>query len=130
MWPHGTGAPSPLIVNPRSTERIVPVRPFILSVCLCAMVTPALAQPFANATSSLATYTRTDTTPHKPCDSMVAFKEPAIVSIQARMVEATAQTPQHCRVTGFITPEVGFEVSLPERWNRRFYMTGNGGLAG
>ena len=46
------------------------------------------------------------------------------------MVAATAETPQHCRVTGVITPEVAFEVNLPDRWNRRFYMTGNGGLAG
>ena len=29
-----------------------------------------------------------------------------------------------------IAPEVAFEVNLPDRWNRRFYMTGNGGLAG
>ena len=43
---------------------------------------------------------------------------------------AAADTPQHCRVTGVITPEVAFEVNLPDRWNRRFYMTGNGGLAG
>ena len=43
---------------------------------------------------------------------------------------ATADTPQHCRVTGVIAPEVAFEVNLPDRWNRRFYMTGNGGLAG
>ena len=33
-------------------------------------------------------------------------------------------------MTGVITPEVAFEVNLPDRWNRRFYMTGNGGLAG
>ena len=52
------------------------------------------------------------------------------MTIQARVVAATADTPQHCRVTGVITPEVAFEVNLPDRWNRRFYMTGNGGLAG
>ena len=31
---------------------------------------------------------------------------------------------------GVIKPEVAFEINLPERWNRRFYMTGNGGFAG
>jgi feruloyl esterase len=38
--------------------------------------------------------------------------------------------PEHCRVTGLIAPEIGFEVNLPAAWNRRFYMHGNGGFAG
>ena len=68
--------------------------------------------------------------PQKTCESLSSFKGDGITTIQARVVAATADTPQHCRVTGIITPEVAFEVNLPERWNRRFYMTGNGGLAG
>ena len=48
------------------------------------------------------------------------------MSINARLVPAAGDTPQHCQVTGVITPEVAFS----DRWNRRFYMTGNGGLAG
>lgn len=106
------------------------MRPFILLVALFAMATPALAQPFATATSSLANYTVADTSPQRACDSLASFTGDGIVSIQARMVAATADTPQHCRVTGVIAPEVAFEVNLPDRWNRRFYMTGNGGLAG
>ena len=38
--------------------------------------------------------------------------------------------PEHCRVTGLIQPEIRFEVNLPTKWNRRFYMHGNGGFAG
>src|SRR4029079_10455740 len=71
-----------------------------------------------------------DATPRAPCESLAAFKGDGIVSIAARVVTAAGGTPQHCRVTGVITPEVAFEVNLPDRWNRRFYMTGNGGLAG
>ncbi|HEY7389260.1 MAG TPA: tannase/feruloyl esterase family alpha/beta hydrolase [Bryobacteraceae bacterium] len=33
-------------------------------------------------------------------------------------------------MTGVLSPEIAFEVSLPARWNGRFYMIGNGGLAG
>jgi feruloyl esterase len=33
-------------------------------------------------------------------------------------------------VTGTLSPEIAFEVSLPDRWNGRFYMIGNGGHAG
>ena len=93
-------------------------------------VSPAAAQPFANARTSAANYTVADTAPQKACESLATFKGEGIVSIQARVVAAAGETPQHCRVTGVITPEVAFEVHLPDRWNRRFYMTGNGGLAG
>ena len=40
------------------------------------------------------------------------------------------EAPAHCRVTGLLAPEIAFEVSLPSQWNGRFYMIGNGGLAG
>jgi hypothetical protein len=101
-------------------------------VLLAVFVTaaPSAAQPFSNAKSSLAGYTAADTAPRKACESLSAFKGDGIVSIAARVVPATADTPQHCRVLGTISPEVAFEVHLPDRWNRRFYMTGNGGLAG
>jgi feruloyl esterase len=36
----------------------------------------------------------------------------------------------YCRVVGLVQPEVRFEVSLPEGWNGRLYMFGNGGFAG
>jgi feruloyl esterase len=106
------------------------MRVFAICLLLIAAAAPALAQPFANAKSSVASYTVTDTSPQKACDSLAAFTGEAVVSVQARVVAATADTPQHCRVTGVIAPEVAFEVNLPDRWNRRFYMTGNGGLAG
>src|SRR5215204_3845839 len=99
-------------------------------VILGAVVVPASAQPFANAKTSLAGYSAATTMPRKTCESMSAFKGDGVTALQARVVPATADTPQHCRLTGVIAPEVAFEVNLPDRWNRRFYMTGNGGLAG
>ena len=104
----------------------------ILSVLslLFASVSPAAAQAFADAGRSLAKYSVAEFMPSKACDTISSFKTEGLVSIAARVVAATADTPQHCRVIGTITPEVGFEISLPDRWNQRFYMTGNGGLAG
>jgi feruloyl esterase len=99
-------------------------------IVFCVTAAAADAQPFANAKSSLAGYTVAQSTPHKACESLATHKGEDITSIQARVVAATADTPQHCRVTGIIAPEVAFEVNLPDRWNSRFYMTGNGGLAG
>ena len=40
-----------------------------------------------------------------------------------------ARTP-HCRVTGVISKEILFVVTLPNRWNQRLLMAGNGGFAG
>jgi feruloyl esterase len=97
---------------------------------VCAMASHAGAQAFANASSSLAKYSAADAPPSKSCEALSSFKSEGIVSISARVVAATADTPQHCRVTGTITPEVAFEINLPDKWNQRFYMTGNGGLAG
>src|SRR5688572_5016640 len=107
----------------------VPVIALIAVIALGAAL-PAAAQPFTNAKSSVAGYSNATDMPQKTCESLSSFKGEGITTIQARVVAATADTPQHCRVTGIITPEVAFEVNLPERWNRRFYMTGNGGLAG
>lgn len=50
--------------------------------------------------------------------------------VNANTIAATADAPEHCRVSGQILPEVRFEVDLPASWNRRLYMFGNGGFAG
>jgi len=106
------------------------MRLLIAVVLVCATASSAGAQAFANAKSSVANYSAADAAPRKACATLSAFKGKDIVSIQARVVPATAYTPQHCRVVGTISPEVAFEVNLPDKWNRRFYMAGNGGLAG
>ena len=53
-----------------------------------------------------------------------------VVEIAARTVAAEGNTPQHCRVSGLLAPEIAFEVNLPTPWNGRLYMIGNGGHAG
>jgi feruloyl esterase len=112
----------------------------MLSLSMCApalavaglVLSPALAaaQPFADAKTSLSAYTVATAAPQRACESLASFTGEGLTAIQARVVAAAGDTPPHCRVTGVIAPEVAFEVSLPDRWNQRFYMTGNGGLAG
>jgi feruloyl esterase len=106
------------------------MRASIITVALICAAAPVAAQPFVNAKTSLAGYSAAKTEPKKPCEILSRFKGKDVTMIQSRVVTATADTPQHCRVTGIISPEVAFEVDLPDRWNRRFFMTGNGGLAG
>src|SRR5947209_13762419 len=61
---------------------------------------------------------------------MGKFKSKDIAQINAAAMPAGATTPAHCRITGTLAPEIAFEISLPARWNGRFYMIGNGGHAG
>jgi len=61
-----------------------------------------------------------------------ALRRPSddVLELTATVVAASDAAPEYCRVTGVIDPEIAFEVSLPARWNGRFYMIGNGGHAG
>jgi feruloyl esterase len=106
------------------------MRLVIAASLLLVTAAPVAAQPFINAKSSVANYSVAATAPQKTCESLSAFKSDGVTTLQSRVVAATADTPQHCRLVGVIAPEIAFEVNLPDRWNRRFYMTGNGGLAG
>jgi hypothetical protein len=50
--------------------------------------------------------------------------------ISATVVQGSASAPAHCRVRAMVQPEINIEVNLPEMWNNRLYMFGNGGWAG
>ena len=50
--------------------------------------------------------------------------------IGARVIPASANAPEHCRVSLMVPPEINIEVNLPTAWNGRLYMFGNGGWAG
>src|ERR1051326_2639419 len=91
---------------------------------------PARAQAFADLKSSRVDYSNASMEPRGACDALAKFKAKDIVKIAAATVPATASTPAFCRVSGVLSPEIAFEVSLPAKWNGRFYMIGNGGHAG
>ena len=91
---------------------------------------PARAQVFADLKSVLVDYSKADLEPRKSCEAVGSFRAKEIVQINAVTVPAGAAAPAYCRVTGLLAPEIAFEVSLPAKWNGRFYMIGNGGLAG
>lgn len=95
-----------------------------------ALPEPAWAQPFGDLKSALVDYSKSDLSPRKACDALGRFRSKEIVRIEAQVIAAAAAAPEHCRVTGTLAPEIAFEVSLPARWNGRFYMIGNGGHAG
>jgi feruloyl esterase len=91
---------------------------------------PAHAQAFADRKSALVDYSKAEMEPSEDCTALGNFKSPDIAQITASMMPASAAAAAHCRVTGLLSPEIAFEVSLPVKWNGRFYMIGNGGHAG
>ena len=91
---------------------------------------PSHAQAFADLKKALVDYSKTDAEPQKACEALGQFKSKDIAQIAAAAMPAASNVPAFCRVTGILSPEIAFEVSLPAKWNGRFYMIGNGGHAG
>src|SRR5579884_3303331 len=103
----------------------------LAAVALAFLMAPgARAQAFADRKSALVDYSQADIGPHKSCEALEKFKSKDIAQIAAANIPDSSAAPAHCRVTGLLSPEIAFEVSLPAKWNGRFYMIGNGGLAG
>jgi feruloyl esterase len=101
-----------------------------LSFAVIASAAISHAQVFADAKSSAVDYSKADLSAKKACDAMSNFKSKDIAEIKASTIPATGMTPEYCKVTGTLKPEIAFEAALPAKWNGRFYMIGNGGHAG
>ena len=98
---------------------------------LLAATPAARGQAFADLKNSAVDYSVGDLSPRTTCEALAAsFKDKEIASLKTRVVPAADNAPEHCRVSGVLSPEIGFEVNLPAKWNHRMYMIGNGGLAG
>ena len=70
-------------------------------------------------------------TPAHSCPDLAKGIFGADVTIEsARVVAAAANLPAHCEIRGVIWPEARFVAKLPQDWNERFQMVGNGGWAG
>jgi len=103
---------------------------FVLALATAALAAPAHGQAFADLKSALVDYSKSEQEPRKACEALGQFKSKEIAQITAMSVAASAAAPAHCKVSGTLSPEIAFEVSLPAKWNGRFYMIGNGGHAG
>src|SRR5262245_33646115 len=114
--------------SPNRSRSITAGTIFAVAILITVTARPARAQAFAEAKSALVDYSKADIEPRKACDALAKFKTKDIAQITATMTPA-AVAPAHCRVTGILSPEIAFEVSLPLKWNGRFYMIGNGGHA-
>lgn len=51
--------------------------------------------------------------------------------IDTKVIAAAGSTPAHCRIEGYVRPQVGFELLLPSNeWNGKFMEVGCGGWCG
>src|ERR1700758_3769197 len=110
------------------------LRVTLIAICSASVLymaaMPAYGQAFADLKTALVDYSKADIEPHKTCEAVGKFKSKELATITATTMPAGGGAPAHCRVTGLLSPEIAFEVSLPSKWNGRFYMIGNGGHAG
>jgi Tannase and feruloyl esterase len=122
----------------RSNQMDRPVRPNTVfpstalgvAVLLTLAAMPGRAQDFSEVKTALVDYSKAEFAPRKSCQALGNFTSTAIAQIAAAEIPASDAVPAYCRVTGLLSPEISFEVSLPAKWNGRFYMIGNGGFAG
>ncbi len=94
---------------------------------------PALAQngfSFLDAAQSPIDYRVATASPRIGCAELRTRAPAGVTVLSAEVVAAGDAAPGFCRVHGVAAPEVQFEVALPQAWNRRLYMRGNGGFAG
>ncbi|HTA43482.1 MAG TPA: tannase/feruloyl esterase family alpha/beta hydrolase [Bryobacteraceae bacterium] len=68
--------------------------------------------------------------PAMACAELRALTSFDLSVISATVIPASANAPEHCRVSLMVPPEINIEVNLPTGWNGRLYMFGNGGWAG
>src|SRR3981189_2883419 len=108
------------------------------SIIVAALGGRARAAPFAAQTrysftaaaKSPLNFSKATVKPQIACPDVRSLVSDGMTIGAVEIVAAAEGVPEHCRVTGTIAPEIHFEVNLPASWNRRFYMSGNGGVAG
>lgn len=102
----------------------------VLTLMMTGALVQARAQAFAELRNALVDYSKSNLQPRNACAKLAGVQSKDLAAIAAASIPATDTAPAYCKVTGLLSPEIAFEVSLPAQWNGRFYMIGNGGLAG
>lgn len=75
-------------------------------------------------------------TPAMPCEQLARADFESVPDAPTHITRAQTQTDartgaEFCRITGYVAPQVQFELRLPTRtWTQRLLMTGCGGLCG
>jgi hypothetical protein len=82
------------------------------------------AGPFGDVDNGAVDYRQSSLKAKVPCKTLVQQTNTDFSVISSISIDGV------CRVSGVIPGEIRFEVNLPDNWNGRMMMTGNGGLGG
>ena len=85
---------------------------------------------FADAGNGRVDYHLAAATATGDCHGLVSLTDFNHSVISAKTIPADDNSSAHCEIHGVITPEIQYVVNLPEQWNGRLYMIGNGGFGG
>ena len=109
-------------------------KPYVLGGALLLMSAGAAQgqdlAAFTDAAGAAVRYTSAPVHALRACGSLRTAAPGGPTVLSATFIPAANGVPSHCRVDGVIAPEIRFQINLPDTWNRRFYMFGNGGYAG
>ena len=65
-----------------------------------------------------------------PATDFASVRDAPTQVTSAVWTAASEQAPAHCAVMGYINPNIGIEIHLPENWNGKFAKIGCGGFCG
>jgi hypothetical protein len=85
---------------------------------------------FLDAAQSRTRYSLAPAAPVEECATLARQSFAGMTISSAQPIAANAAAPAYCKVRGVIPGEIQVEVRLPQAWNRRLYMVGNGGYGG
>ena len=87
---------------------------------------PRAAALLLGCAASLAALTR----PALDCRALLERTDHDLSVISAEVLPPEGEAAGRCRIVAMIPPAITFSVVLPDAWNGRVLMTGNGGYAG
>ena len=64
------------------------------------------------------------------CSAFTDWGKENVNVTSGEAVAETDEVPGHCKVSGTIDEQIGFELLLPDEWNSKFVMSGGGGFVG
>src|SRR5258706_12332503 len=105
----------------------------VAALAVLAVAAPAAAQnrySLTDAAKSPLNFSKATVKPQIACPDVRSLVSGGMTIGAVEIVAAAEGVPEHCRGSGTIAPEIHFEGNLPASWNRRFYMSGNGGVGG
>ena len=107
----------------------------IIGLCWFCLPSPVLAQAthggnFLEASEIIVDLAAGSTVPALKCSELGRYSDFNFAVISATEVASSEGVPGLCAIHWIIEPKVQFMLKLPDTWNRRIYMHGNGGYGG